>query len=121
MLPKKELNIYSKSDENITELVSYFFDVDLSESLEFLKQQTSVSLNQMEFVLRKISEAYPSVFEPNLIGVIKLTNLLTYGFEALTVNEKDWTGSKPRINITRAFRDFVLKIEIDNNYLEKDN
>ena len=69
MLPKKELNIYPKNDENIKAIISYYFDsyeIDLSESLEYLQAKTSISLNQMEFILRKLSEAFRSIFSKNL-------------------------------------------------------
>jgi len=124
MLPKKEFNIYPKSEENFNALISFYFDqfeIDLSESLEFLKTKSSISLNQIEFIFRKLNEAYIPIFSANLNGKIKLSNLLSYGFDALTKNEKDWNGSLPRIKITKEFRDFVKKTEIDINYLEKNN
>lgn len=124
MLPKTELNIYPKSDENINALISYYFkqyDIDLLESLEFLKAKDSTSLNQLEFILRKISEAYTSIFITNLNGQIKLTNLLSYAFDALTKNEKEWKGSSNRNRITKEFKDFVKKTEVDFDYLEKNN
>lgn len=124
MLPKKELNIYPKSEENIKALISYYFDafdLDLSDSLDFLKQKNSISLNQIEFVVRKLSEAYLTIFQTNLKGVIQLKNLLNYGFDALTINETDWVGNKPRLAIIKSFRDFVRKTEIDYDYLEKNN
>lgn len=124
MLPKKELNIYPKNDENIKALISYYFDtyeIDLSESLDFLKAKTLTSLNQMEFVLRKLSEAFIPIFSINLKGKIKLTTLLSYGFNALTKNENDWNISKPGIKITKEFRDFVSQTEIDIDFLERNN
>ena len=124
MLPKKELNIYPKSEENFNALISFYFDqfeIDLSESLDFLKTKSSISLNQIEFIFRKLNEAYIPIFSANLNGKIKLSNLLSYGFDALTKNEKDWNGSLPRIKITKEFREFVKKTEIDINYLEKNN
>lgn len=124
MLPKKELNIYPKNDENINALILYYFkhyDIDLLESLEFLKAKDSTSLNQIEFILRKISEAYTSIFTTNLNGQIKLTNLLSYAFDALTKNEKEWKGSFNRNRITKEFKDFVKKTEVDFDYLEKNN
>lgn len=124
MLPKKELNIYPKSEENLNALISFYFEqfeIDMSESFEFLKTKSSISLNQIEFILRKLNEAYISIFLSNLNGKIKLSNLLSYGFDALTKNEKEWNGSTSRIKITKEFRDFVNKTEIDINYLERNN
>lgn len=124
MLPKKELNIYPKTDENINALISYYFDkydVDLSESLEFVKSKSSLSLNQIQFICRKINEGYLNIFRPNLKGQIELKNLLSYSVDALTKDKTEWNGSKNRIRITQEFLDFVKQTEINIDYLEKNN
>lgn len=124
MLPKKELNIYPKSEENFKALISFYFDtyeIDLTESVEFLNEKTSFSLNQIEFVLRKISEAYKSIFRENLNGKIKLTNLMSYGFETLTLEPRNWKRSQSGIRIMELFLEFVRKTEIDTSFLERNN
>jgi hypothetical protein len=124
MLPKKELNIYPKSEENFKALISFYFDsyeIDLTESIDFLNSKTSYSLNQIEYVLRKISEAYKNIFRENLKGKITLTNLMQYGFESLTVVEKDWRRSQSGKKIMKLFLNFVKKTEIDINFLETNN
>ena len=55
MLPKKELNIYPKSDENLQSIISFYFDrYDIKDDngVDILKAITSLSLNQIEFSLR---------------------------------------------------------------------
>lgn len=124
MIPKKDLNIYPKSEENYKALISFYFDsyeIDLTESVEFLNEKTSFSLNQIEFVLRKISEAYKSIFRENLNGKIKLTNLMSYGFETLTLEPRNWKRSQSGIRIMELFLDFVRSTEIDRSFLERNN
>jgi hypothetical protein len=122
MVPKKELNIYPKSEENLKSLISYYFDkydVKNDNGEEFLKEKTSLSLNQIEFIVRKLSEAYVPIFQKHLKGQITISNLLTYGIEALT--DKEVNRSKSGQLISKEFEDYVQKTEIDFNYLEKNN
>ena len=78
------------------------FEIDNSESIEFLHKKTSLKLNQIEFVLRKISEAYEVIFKEQLNDNIKLTNLMNYGFETLTLDRKNWNRSKSEtLNINK--------------------
>lgn len=118
MIPLQKLNIYPKSDENLKALISYYFDsfeIDRSDSIEYLHKKTSLKLNQIEFVLRKISEAYEVIFKEHLNDNIKLTNLMNYGFESLTVDRKNWNRSKSGIKIMELFLEFVQKTEFENN------
>ncbi|MFN8436257.1 MAG: hypothetical protein U0V72_01365 [Cytophagales bacterium] len=114
MIPQKKFNIYPKSEENFKALISYYFDsyeIDNSESIEFLNKKTSMTLNQIEFVLRKVSEAYYIVFKNNLNDNIKLTNLMAYGFDTLTLEPKQWKRSLTGIKIMEQFLEFVQKTE----------
>lgn len=122
MLPKKELNIYPKSVENIKSLISFYFDkydVIPDNGVEYLQKTTSLSLNQIEFIVRKLSEAYIPIFQKHLNGQIDILNLLTYGIEALS--DKVVNRSKSGMVISNEFKDFVKKTEIDFNFLEKNN
>lgn len=125
MLPKKELNIYPKSHENVRALFEFYFadlELDMEGAFEFIMvEKTSLALNQVEFLSRKIKEAYPKIFRPNLKDRIRLDNLFVYAIDALTKDRLMWTGSKPRIRITGEFLDFVRDTETDYNYLEKYN
>lgn len=124
MLPKKELNIYPKTEENLKALISFYFDsyeLDLSESFDYLNERTLFSLNQIEFILRKLSEAYEPIFSKELKGNIKLVTLLKYGFNTLTKKQEDWNISKPGIEISIKFLKFVQETEINISFLEKNN
>lgn len=109
MMPSNEPNIYPKSDENLKALISFYFDIfdiDKKDALEKLKEKDFLSLNQCEFILRKLSEAYKPVFTKNLNGEIKLTNLIAYGIDALHNEEISRNGSRNRQRITKEFKKF---------------
>jgi len=117
MLPHKKLNIYPKTDENLNALFSFYFDeydVDHDKILETVKRKTSLSLNQLEFIFRKLSEAYIPIFKKHLtLRQIALTNLFNYGVDALVSEMISKGGSKNRQLITQEFKDFVNQTEID--------
>ena len=122
MLPNKELNIYPKSDENLKSLISYYFDkydLNLENGIEIIQKKTSLSLNQIEFIIRKLSEAYVPIFKKHMNGQITISNLLTYGIDGLT--EKEVRRSQSGMQISNEFVDFVKRTEIDFDYLEKNN
>ncbi len=125
MLPKQELNIYSKSEENLNDLLSFYFDkhdIQRGNILEEIKNKSSLSLNQVEFIIRKLSESYKEIFETFLkISKNAAPILFNYGFEALTINEVRWNGSQYRLTKLKAFLNFVQKTEKDFNFLEKYN
>ena len=117
MLPPKKNNIYPKTDENLLALFGFYFDkfdVDHDKILDTVKRKTSLSLNQLEFIFRKLSEAYIPIFKKHLtIRQIALTNLFMYGFDALESEMISKGGSKNRQLITQEFKDFVNQTEIN--------
>lgn len=78
-------------------------------------------MNQKEFIVRKLSEAFVPVFQKELKGDISLKNLLGYGFGALTDDEKTFTGSQTRITLKNKFKKFVRDTEVDYDFLERNN
>ena len=118
MIPKKELNIYPKSEANLQAILEYYFselELNTEGVMDFLiNEKTSLKTNQIEFICRKINETYQSIFRQNLNGKIGLKNLLSYAIDALTKNRTEWNGSQNRLRITQEFLDFVNKTEIDN-------
>ena len=122
MLPKKELNIYPKSEENLKALISFYldqYDVIDDNGLQLLKEKTSLSLNQVEFMFRKISEAYIPIFQKHFKSPMTISNLLKYAIDALS--EGNVHGSQNRVLITKEFEEFIRRTEIDFAYLEKNN
>ncbi|PKH52574.1 hypothetical protein CXF68_18530 [Tenacibaculum sp. Bg11-29] len=122
MLPKKELNIYPKTPENIDALICFYFDdyeLDKQGSNEMLMKKTSLSLNQIEFIARKLSEAWNPMFNNFFYGKTTISNLMRYGIDGLTKYEKDWSfgpNSKGRPKI-KEFLAFVKNTEIDISFL----
>ena len=112
MLPNKELNIYKKNRKNLKALISFYFDrydIKNDNGIEMLKEKTSLSLNQVEFIIKKLSEAYTPVFQKHLKGQIALTTLLSYGIEVLTYQESP--GSVTKRIIQKEFAEFVNQSE----------
>ncbi len=125
MLPKKSINIYPKNETNVEALLEFYFK-DLNVSFDgvidfLLVENKRLELNQIEFICRKIVDAYPNIFRVKLNGIIHLRNLFKYAIDALTVNEFRWKGSRNRNMITKEFRDFVKSTEVDISFLEKNN
>ena len=125
MIPKKKLNIYPKNNSNIQAIIKYYFtelELNTEGVMEYLmNEKSSLELNQIQFICRKINEGYLNIFRPNLKGQIELKNLLSYAVDALTKDKNEWNGSQNRIKITQAFLDFVKQTEINIDYLEKNN
>jgi hypothetical protein len=113
MLPNKQNNVYPKSDENVLAAIDFYFashNIIRNDVLEKFKE-TSLSMNQIEFVMRKLSEAIEPVFKKNL-STITLGNLVQYGIDALVIGECK-AGSQNRKRITREFKTFVENQEVD--------
>jgi hypothetical protein len=125
MIPKKKLNIYHKNDTNVQAIIEYYFtelELNTVGVMEYLmNEKSSLELNQIQFICRKINEGYLDIFRTNLNGRIGLKNLLSYAVDALTKNRTEWNGSQNRIRITQEFLDFVKQTEINIDYLEKNN
>jgi len=116
MLPQKKLNIYPKTDENLLALFSFYFDkhdVIQDNILDTVKRKTSLALNQLEYIFRKLSEAYVPVFKKHLTTrQIALTNLFAYALDAIESETTNKAGSKSRQLITQEFKDFVIQTNL---------
>lgn len=125
MIPKKTLNIYPKNEINVQAIIEYYFaelELNAEGVMEYLmNEKSSLALNQIQFICRKINEGYSNIFQPNLNGQIRLKNLLSYAVDALTKDRTEWNGSQNRLRIAQEFLDFVKRTEIDIDYLEKNN
>ena len=127
MLPKKTLNIYPKTEENINALLHFYFDefnLPWEDSVEKIITHSNLSLNQIEFIVRKLSESWILIFKDFFYNKTStVSNLLAYGIEALTKDKKDWTTKEtsPRGKKTLEFLIFVKQTETDFNFLETNN
>ena len=118
MIPNSNLNIYPKTKKNIKALISFYFDkFDLQNegAVEKILEKTSLSLNQIEFIICKLSESYLEIFKPESINSV--SNLFRYGVDGLIKSESEWSFgdySKGRI-IIKKFINFVIESETNRN------
>lgn len=100
---------YSSSSLEIKrEICGIRYDVNKDNGVKILKE-TSLSLNQIEFIFKKLSEAYIPVFKKHLKGQITISNLIQYAIDALS--ETKMNGSQNRILITNEFKEFARRTE----------
>lgn len=112
MLPKKSDNIYPKTDENIQAIIDYYFNefnIGRTGAIELLKENNILSLNQIEYLIKKLAEAYIPIFRVHLKTPMELKNLIKYGIDAIVNLEIRKGLSKNRQNITLEFQNFVKK------------
>ena len=58
MLPSTELNIYPKTSENLNALLEFYFNqynIPFDDAVEKLTNTRNLKLNQIEFIVRKLS------------------------------------------------------------------
>ena len=97
-LPEKNNNIYPKTKKNIKHLLNYYFDdlePDREGVIEFLLSKTSLTLNQIEFIVKKTAENYNFFLE--IYSLKKLVIFLQSSVDVLTINPNLWVGSKNRV------------------------
>mgnify|MGYP000386208752 CR=1 FL=1 len=126
MLPSKEFNIYSKTNENLQSLINYYFDkyeLPQENAIEYLQSKTKLSLNQVEFIASKLSASWENIFSEFFNGKTTVANLMKYGIDGLTEEESNWniaktSSGRPKI---KEFINFVKETEIDFEYLKTNN
>ncbi|QQU02154.1 hypothetical protein [Myroides odoratus] len=116
MLPSKQINIYPKTDQNILAIIDFYFENQGSDRILALNRfkDTPLTINQIEFLTRKLSEAIIPIFESEL-STITLDNLVQYGLDALLIG-KNKAMSSNRDRITDKFRIFVENTESNINF-----
>lgn len=112
-IPDKNINIYPKTKKNIKHLLNFYFDEfepDKNGSVEYLMSKTSLSLNQIEFIVKKLHENFlivKSLF--NNQNQLKL--FLKYAIEAATQPQDTWEGSHNTKRILLLIKNKFEKIE----------
>lgn len=123
ILPKKEFNIYPKTEENLKAILTYYLDKHLlfekKEAIIFLRENETLSINQIEFIAKKLSESWNQLFK-NFFKekTTSYTNIMNYGICALVLPESKWKfskGSSARPKI-KEFIDFVKNTENGIDY-----
>lgn len=126
MLPKKELNIYPKTKENIQAILNFYFgkyNFPEDNAIEYIMSFTGLTLNQIEFITKKLSESWESVFKEFLHEKTTIQNLIKYGIDGFTKSAQQLSPKpkNPRRIKTLEFMEFVKNTEIDLEYLERNN
>ena len=112
MLPDRKLNIYPNTDENLQALINFYFsEFNEKGALDEMKQHPQITLNQWEFIFKKIIEAYQPVFQRHLNPPINLSNLIAYGVDGTRMGGPSRHGSMNRRIICREFKDFVIRTQ----------
>lgn len=97
-IPDKKDNIYPKTKKNIKYLLNFYFDdlePDREGVIEYLLSKTSLTLNQIEFIVKKTAENY--IFFVEIYSIKKLVIFLQSSIDVLTKNQNLWLGSENRI------------------------
>lgn len=113
MLPESKENIYPKTEVNVKALISYYFDqydIDQEGAVAAILMKTSLSLNQVEYILRKISEAYVPVFRKHFPRGVALNVLFSY-YGVGAFERGTFKGSKSAELIFAEFLNFLEQTE----------
>lgn len=97
-IPEKKENIYPKTKKNVKHLLNFYFDdfePDREGTVKFLLSKTSLTLNQLEFIVKKTAENYNFLYE--IHSIKKLVIFLQSSVDVLTKNQSLWIGSENRI------------------------
>ena len=107
VLPEKEQNIYPKTKKNLKALLAFYFDkhnLPQDNAIELIEQNPVLALNQIEFICKQLSEAWPIVFEKHYKNKTTVSNLLRYGFLAFMADRTELQKqSKTVQEITEEF------------------
>lgn len=105
MIPGKDKNIYPLTRENVRAVLNFYFQFPDGD-IEWLFEQRELSINQIEFIARQVSDniTYFTLHMPNGLTI---SNIMNYGIDALSNPEINWRGSKSRLNIAKGFKEIV--------------
>ncbi len=107
-IPNKLDNIYPKTRKNLKHLINFYFDdlePDREGLLEFLISKTSLTLNQLEFILKITAENF-HFFKKNF-NHKKLLVFLPYTIDVLIKPADLWEGSENKIQLLVKLRDLI--------------
>ena len=109
MFPSKKDNIYPLNKENINAILNHFFDIPFGD-LKWLYKQRELSINQLEFIARKVSEHQAFLEERVGPSGVTVSNLMTYGIEASFRNPYLCKGSQSRKKIIKELSDKIYEL-----------
>lgn len=106
MIPDSSQNVYPYSEENIRAILDFYFEIP-DGNLKSLLTQKELSLNQIEYIAKRVSENID--YLKKHIKSLTISNSMKYGIDALTVTEKKWRGTQSRNAITRGLRELMIR------------
>ncbi|MCE2613560.1 hypothetical protein LVD13_11305 [Flavobacteriaceae bacterium D16] len=109
MFPSKKDNIYPLNKENINAILNHFFDIPFG-NIKWLYKQSELSINQLEFVARKVAEHQELLEERVGPSGVTVSNFMTYGIEASYRNPYLWKGSQSRKKIIKELSDKIYEL-----------
>jgi len=113
LLPQKKENIFIKSEENLKCLLEFYFDrfgINKEGAIAFLLNKTSLSLNQVEYIIKKLSESYELIFE-DVFQPTTVIKLLQSGFDAFTLKKFQGQGTPSCKAKALKFLEYVINSE----------
>ncbi len=109
MFPSKKDNIYPLNKENINAILNYFFDIPFG-NIKWLYKQRELSINQLEFIARKVSEHQALLEEKVGPSGVTVSNFMIYGIEASYKNPYMWKGSQSRKRIIKILYEKIYEL-----------
>jgi len=106
MIPEKNKNIYPLTRKNVRAVLNFYFQFPDGD-IEWLFDQKELSINQIEFIARQVSDNI-TYFSGHIPNGLTTSNLMQYGFDALSNPEINWRGSNSRLNIAKGFNELVM-------------
>lgn len=89
-------------------LLNYYFDTPFGD-IEWLYKQREWSLNQVEYVAKKVNLHYKFLCDKIGASGITVSNFMMYGIDAVFKHPSIWRGSKSRIAIIKTLHEAIHK------------
>lgn len=109
----KRNNIYPRTEENIEAVLLFYFPNEKHSVVKTLSYQLyderKLKLNEIEYLAEVISVNMSFFKEHINLNVLTAVNLINLAYQAIYLNEEEWSGSVNRIKIIESFRNTVIK------------
>lgn len=107
MLPKKRDNIYPLTEQNITAILSFHFDIPHG-NIDWLYNQKELSTNQIEWIAKSVSEHIEFLESKIDSKFFTVTFLMLKGVDAFYHDKKNWLGNRDDKAITEELKELVI-------------
>lgn len=107
LVPNPNLNIYPKNDENIEAILSFYFYLPKG-NLNQEELFSNLEVNQIEYIALQVSNNLKFFKDKLDVNGLTISNLMSYGVDALAKDKIPTSGSKNRQKITKEFRQLII-------------